>query len=483
MKEIKEMKEFIELVERMRGAQKSFKNSADPYFFEKMKQLEAQVDNFIRNYNINEVIKQNPRHLPCTISIYDWLNTFCRVYGENSVVGFSFYLASVFRDIIVDYFKCFPILNISGPKGTGKSEMAVSISKLFGDLTIGINMRNATLAAMDDYVSHTHNAVCHIDEYNNSVGYDKIEFLKGLFSGYGVSRIYNDKNVRVTKVDSGIMLTGQEMTTADIALFSRVIFTSFTKTKFTDEEKAIYGQLKDIEKSGLTHITNEVLTHREMFKEKYMDNFNEACEEMGKKINKSMIEDRIWRNWMVILAAFRTMKDVLTLPFNYEKVLNVMSGMIQRQNNETKANNEISNFWEIYSFLVKDGVLESGYDFRIEHVHKVKTDKVEIESEMTVIFIEKSRALQLYSKHCKSTGLKALPTPTLKYYLENSSEFLGEKVMKLKRRLNNLQERSSAFAEGQQETISTRLYCFDYDQLGLDIESDFNGMQETISQI
>lgn len=53
------MKDFIKLVERMRGAQKSFKNSADPYFFEKMKQLEAQVDNFIRNYNINEVINES----------------------------------------------------------------------------------------------------------------------------------------------------------------------------------------------------------------------------------------------------------------------------------------------------------------------------------------------------------------------------------------------------------------------------------------
>lgn len=53
------MKEFIELVERMRGAQKSFKNTANRYFFEQMKELEAQVDNFIRNYNINELINES----------------------------------------------------------------------------------------------------------------------------------------------------------------------------------------------------------------------------------------------------------------------------------------------------------------------------------------------------------------------------------------------------------------------------------------
>lgn len=53
------MKEFIELVERMRGAQKSFKNTANLYSFEQMKELEAQVDNYIRNYHINEVINES----------------------------------------------------------------------------------------------------------------------------------------------------------------------------------------------------------------------------------------------------------------------------------------------------------------------------------------------------------------------------------------------------------------------------------------
>lgn len=419
------------------------------------------------------------KHTPGTITLYDWLDNFSRVYRENAVVGFSFLLASLFRDIIVNHFRFFPILNIFGPKGTGKSEMAVSLSKMFGDLPVGINMTNSTIAAMADHVSHTRNAVVHIDEYKNSVEYDKIEFLKGLWDGVGRNRMNMDKDKKkeMTAVDSGIILTGQEMTTADIALFSRVIFTSFTKTKFSDDEKALYNRLKDTEKQGLTQITNEILSHRELFRDTYIENYNAACSDMEAKVNKSVIEDRIWRNWMVILGALRTLKDVLSMPFNYEKAVTVMSDMIVRQNNETKANNEISNFWEIYTFLVKNGDLERDYDFRIDHVSKLKTDKVDLVAQKTVIFIEKSRALQLYSKHCKSTGLKALPTATLKYYLENSSEYLGEKVLKLKRRISNLQERTSAFENNGmqclQETISTRLYAFDYDELALDIETSF----------
>ena len=146
------------------------------------------------------------------------------------------------------------------------------------------------------------------------------------------------------------------------------------------------------------------------------------------------------------------------------------------------ATNEVSNFWDIYSFLVKNGDLESEYDFKIRHETKIKTDKVNIEAPKTVIYIEKSRALQLYSKHCKNTGMKALPLATLKYYLENSPEYLGEKVLKMKRRISNLQERGTAFMndgiQPLQENISTRLYCFDYDALGLDFESTFEPMNE-----
>ena len=44
-----------------------------------------------------------------------------------------------------------------------------------------------------------------------------------------------DKKREVTKVNSGIIITGQEMATADIALFSRFIFLSFPKSEFFNE--------------------------------------------------------------------------------------------------------------------------------------------------------------------------------------------------------------------------------------------------------
>jgi len=59
--------------------------------------------------------------------------------------------------------------------------------------------------------------------------------------------------------------SGQEMPTADIALFSRLIFLSFYKVEYTDKEKLAFNELKDLEKLGLTHITHELLQYRKLF--------------------------------------------------------------------------------------------------------------------------------------------------------------------------------------------------------------------------
>ena len=86
-------------------------------------------------------------------------------------------------------------------------------------------------------MAHTRNTLCHIDEYKNSLDYEKIEFLKGLWDGVGRSRMNmeKDRKKEMTAVDAGIMLTGQEMTTADNALFSRVLFLSVSKKEFDRE--------------------------------------------------------------------------------------------------------------------------------------------------------------------------------------------------------------------------------------------------------
>ena len=417
------------------------------------------------------------KHAAGAISFRKYFAKFNKVYGENAIIGIGFYLAALFRDIIVSYYKSFPIMNLFGPKGTGKSQMAISLLQLFGHLPVGINMVNSTIAAMADHVSHTKNAICHIDEYKNNVDYDKIEFLKGLFDGTGRNRMNMDKDKKkeMTAVDSAILLTGQEMTTADIALFSRVIFLSFSKSKFTDSEKLNYNELKNIEDEGLTQITNEILQHRSFFVANFKENFDAAASEIAQIIDKNSIEDRIYRNWVILLASIRTLKEKVELPMPYQGILMTFAPLIKRQNEETKKNNEVSNFWDIFTYLVREGVIEKDYDYRIDHVRKLKTDKIDAEGNKIVIQIDFIRISQMYAKHSKMTSQKLLPTETLKYYLENSPEYLGVKTSRMKRRVNLLQNRETAKqfegdgSEARVETFSVKVRCFDYEKLDIDV--------------
>ncbi len=101
------------------------------------------------------------------------------------------------------------------------------------------NIQNSTIYALNDTVAASANALAHIDECKNDLDPKVIEFLKGLWNGTGCSRMNMnlDKKKVVTAVDAGIILSGQEMPTADIALFSRLIFLQFPRYTFTQEER------------------------------------------------------------------------------------------------------------------------------------------------------------------------------------------------------------------------------------------------------
>ena len=64
-------------------------------------------------------------------------------------------------------------------------------------------------------------------------------------------------------VDCGIIVSGQEMPTEDIALFTRLIFLSFPRSEFSLEEKHRHKKLMAMSSTGLTHLTVELLGNRE----------------------------------------------------------------------------------------------------------------------------------------------------------------------------------------------------------------------------
>lgn len=411
------------------------------------------------------------------VSLREYSDKLIRVFGDNAKIGICFLIATLFRDIIAGGTKSFPILNLFGPKGSGKSELGHSLMSFFIIKNTPPNIQNATIAAMGDTVAQCANALVHIDEYKNTIDIDKREFLKGLWDGTGRSRMNmdRDKKREITSVDCGVILSGQEMPTIDIALFSRLIYLTFNKTSFSNEEKKAFDECKAIRDMGLSHLTLQLLRHRSKMETEFTTNYKQCMADLNTKLEKENIEDRIQRNWVIPLAAFRAMEAVIDVPFSYKEMLDITVDGIIRQNQECKSNNELANFWNVVSYLLQDGEIFNEADYRIDYEKRFKSNMIKNEMVFVrprpILKMRKNRIFMLYKKFAKQVGDAALPPESLKYYLENSKEYLG---VKNSVRFKNIQkgvEVRTAIDTGDgrteyRKTSSTeQAMCFDYEMI------------------
>ena len=349
------------------------------------------------------------------VSLREYSEKLIRVFGDNAKVGLCFLFATLFRDIISGQTKSFPILNIFGPKGSGKSELGKSLMSFFVIDNKAPNIQNATIAALSDAVAQCANALVHLDEYKNSIDLDKREFLKGLWDGTGRSRMNmdRDKKREITSVDCGIILSGQEMPTIDIALFSRLIYLTFNKTEYSNEEKRAFNECDAISLQGLSHLALQLLRHRSKMETDFSTNYRQCMNDLNERLKETTIEDRIQRNWVIPLAAFRTLEAVLDVPFTYRELLGICVDGIIRQNRECKSNNELANFWNVVSYLQQDGEIFLEADFRIDYLSNLKTNKVKdltFKQPRPILRMQTDRIFMLYKKFARQVGDNALPT-------------------------------------------------------------------------
>lgn len=402
-----------------------------------------------------------------------------KVFGDNAKVGLCFLIATLFRDIVTDRLKSFPILNLFGPKGSGKSELGHTLMSFFIVQNTPLNIFDSTIAGLSEAVAQCANAIVHLDEFRNNTDIDKREFMKGLWDGVGRTRMNMDRDKRreQTRVDSGVIISGQEMATADIALFSRFVYLTFNKTKFTVAESNAFAELDRLRKLGFTHLTLQILNLREAFKQNFASMYAATDSEVNEAIGDSTSETRIVKNWVTLAAAFRTVETLLDLPFSYADIFKITVEGIRRQNAVTTTSNEIGMFWRQIGRTQMEGKFTINADYRIEYRGDIKTNKGSVWFAQTkpILFLNPDAWYQAYTYKAKENGIVPLPDSSIIYYLENSPEYLGKYgLMRFTNKLPN----------GQLATGTTRKYpiCFDYSMLsnkyGLSIEVE----QEDIDQ-
>jgi hypothetical protein len=241
------------------------------------------------------------------------------------------------------------------------------------------------------------------------------------------------KKRETSKVNCGVIISGQEMANRDIALFSRFVFLSFTTSQFSQEQMHAMEKFREIRKRGCSHLTLDIIKLRPQFEQGFQHTYYDVTDQLAQQYADT-IEGRIMGNWAIIMAAFKTLENYLKLPFEYAEVYRECCALMEVQNTMSRENNEIANFWKIVSILVNKGVLYEDNDFHIKYMDKIKL-KVDKETTTTrslnhvmPVLIIRGTVFDEYKHYCISNSEPYLSAPSLKQYLKAAKDYIGIKA-------------------------------------------------------
>lgn len=368
------------------------------------------------------------------IKLYDFAIQLVKVFGDNAKIAFCYLLATLYRDVIFNRTRHFPILNLFGEKGTGKTTLATSLQSFFIHSVDPPNLGVTSIPAMNDRVSQAVNSLVVFDEYKNDLDVRKIAYLKGLWGGGGQTKKNQntDGMAAQTIISTGIALCGQDKPTQDMALFTRVLFLAFSKTSFSKPERDAYEDLVAMCSLGNTHLTLEVLSHRALFEKNFSNAYSLTKSELSKIVEGEKIHDRIFGNWIIPLAAFRTLESVLSLPFSYNDLLTVAVAGMRLQNETAQESSEMGDFWEALQGFHTQGRAIDKAHFRIKW-HRtfrsttMKEDMVFAEP-TPVLYLNSAAVAGLFNGRGASNATANRSNwSTMLSYLRSHPSFLGLK--------------------------------------------------------
>ena len=421
------------------------------------------------------------------VKLYDYVSRLMDVFGENASIAFCYLLSTLFRDIIFRRTRHFPLLNLFGEKGTGKTTLATSLQSFFLHGIDPPNLGVTSVPAMNDRVSQAVNTLVVLDEYKNDLDIRKIAYLKGLWGGGGQTKknTNTDGMAAQTIVTTGVALCGQDKPTQDMALYTRVIFLAFSKTSFNQMEKRHYEDLVALCNLGLTHLTVEILTHRELFEKNFSEIYSSTKRELAAKLENETIHDRIFGNWVIPLAAFRTLETVIDVPFGYTELFETAVKGIRNQNELAQESSEVADFWNMLQGFQTSGrcIDKAHYHIRYLKAFRPLSAKEDIEfmEARPVLYLNMAAVASLFNSRNMNATANRSNWSTIMSYLKSHSSYLGLKQDRFTILLpSGLPDYTIEVVNGEQvrkvKVNRPKALCFDYLQLkdafGLELETE-----------
>lgn len=421
------------------------------------------------------------------IKLYDFASMLIDVYGEQARIAICYLLATLFRDIIYRHTRHFPILNLFGEKGTGKTSLATCLQSFFLHGIDPPNMSVTSIPAMNDRVSQAVDTLVVFDEYKNDLDDRKIGFLKGLWGGGGQTKknAYTDGMAAQTIVTTGVVVCGQDKPTTDMALYTRLVYLAFSKVSFTFDEKRKYENLISTANLGLTHLTLQLLDNRAIFEENFRGVYSTVKKEFSMKLADEKIHDRIFGNWVIMLAAYRTLETAIDLPFSYGELFETALRGVRNQNEYAKESSEVSDFWNALQGFQTSGRCIDRAHFRIKYQRTFRPvnskNEIEFKEARPILYLNTAAVAELFRGRSGNPTSNRSNWSTIMSYLKSHESFLGTKQDRFViLNQNGVPETVYEDVDGQQVRKTKynrpKALCFDYqilkDEMGLDLETE-----------
>lgn len=377
------------------------------------------------------------------LTFEQWTELMMQVYGSNAIIGILYLCSCFIREKIFERLdNMFPHLNFFGLPGSGKNQLAASLTAVFGRYRPPVHIVNATDAAFFRRIAQFRNGLAWYDEYSNNADHKRVEALKQFADGTGRSRaqVDNPNRTNSSQVNAGCIVSGQQQPTADIALFTRCISLNFAVTEYDQEAKERHARLKKIEQEGrLTAFAALLHSLRPGMTEQFALEFDSAYTRFLELIQGNQVMDRIVRSYTAIFTTYRLLKDHIKFHFTESDVEAILVKSILTQKESVFQENEVSIWWRMVEFFLANGEIEHGIDLLVEEATdesydldwKGSKESKDYRPAKRLVYLYLARVHPLYlERHQRQRNVKGLDVEALKYYLKASGAWEGFKRAK-----------------------------------------------------
>lgn len=399
------------------------------------------------------------KHLTSDTTFKDWSSRYFNVFGNNSMIAICTLITSIYSDEI---FKLvhgeLPMLNLFGPKGTGKTQIADSLLAFFGEKQPINNLSKVTIYGLSQTLKSFHNSICLIDEYKNVLDMRFIEMLKSIYNRQ--AKIQGSFSQQGTKtehipINQMAIICGQDLPTLDVALLERCLCLTAYKSDYTNEQLDRYNELKSLEEKGLVHLTDDFLKCREFV----IQNFAVSNNIIQKQISARSpnVSVRLQKNLSTILTAFHILQDKFEFPFNFDQVLKFGISIIEEQQKFIESSDDLKNFWSIFSTLIEQDRIKEGRNYILHDICNIRysgdDSLTHYPKGMICLFLRWDGLYPMYAEYSRRSNMVSLGEKTIQFYLEKTKYYQGKfKNKKFRDKITG------------QEWVN-QAYCFDYSKM------------------